>query len=280
MGHLTTPSRIIAHHQLRAINACSNCWTHSPSLPRLLSKSHHHQPIYIAVRPMRLPQGDACMRSAPAWLLKKRLSPEMLRAPSQASRLFLLPARIAAPTPPPSPTRASTSTVPSAVLSQSGSPRYKRYSAFDAELDRDALAVARRWHESFDASQLPAGSTTYARSSGPGGQHVNKYAVTRLRLLSSVMYADSCRTETKAISVYPVKDILDVIPPILHPSIRLSAYYTAGNDSLTFQAQTSRSRTANAEENRKKLLSEITAVYDKTVPLETGSDKHAKYKEV
>ncbi|KAJ3475518.1 hypothetical protein NLG97_g9429 [Lecanicillium saksenae] len=155
----------------------------------------------------------------------------------------------------------STSIVSPATASRIGSVRYKRYSAFDAELDKDTLAVARKWHESFDSSQLPAGSTTYARSSGPGGQHVNK-------------------TETKAISVFPVKDILAVIPPILHPSIRMSPYYTAGTDALTFQAQSHRSRTANAEENRKKLVSIINQLYDEKVPAETGSDKHAKYKEV
>lgn len=53
--------------------------------------------------------------------------------------------------------------------------RWKRYEAYDAQLDQDALAEARLWYSSFDASQLPKGSTTYARSSGPGGQHVNKY---------------------------------------------------------------------------------------------------------
>lgn len=88
------------------------------------------------------------------------------------------------------------------------------------------------------------------------------------------------RTETKAISVFPVKDILAVIPPILHPSIRMSPYYTAGSDSLTFQAQTHRSRTANADENRQKLAAVIAELYDEKVPAETGSDKHAKYKEV
>lgn len=54
-------------------------------------------------------------------------------------------------------------------------PRFKRYQAFDADLDKDALNEARSWYESFDASQLPKGNTTFARSSGPGGQHVNKY---------------------------------------------------------------------------------------------------------
>lgn len=52
--------------------------------------------------------------------------------------------------------------------------RYKRYEAYDAHLDRDALAETRAWFDKFDASQLPKGNTTFARSSGPGGQHVNK----------------------------------------------------------------------------------------------------------
>lgn len=52
--------------------------------------------------------------------------------------------------------------------------RSKRYEAFDANLDKDALDEARKWHSSFDPARLPAGSTTFARSSGPGGQHVNK----------------------------------------------------------------------------------------------------------
>lgn len=52
--------------------------------------------------------------------------------------------------------------------------RFRRREAFGAELDQDAVAEAREWHQQFDATQLPQGNTTYARSSGPGGQHVNK----------------------------------------------------------------------------------------------------------
>lgn len=66
---------------------------------------------------------------------------------------------------------------PRLLLSQS--IRFKRYEAYDTRLDQDALAEARLWYSSFDASQLPKGSTTYARSSGPGGQHVNKYEDSR-----------------------------------------------------------------------------------------------------
>jgi peptidyl-tRNA hydrolase ICT1 len=68
-----------------------------------------------------------------------------------------------------------TATSPLRPISGSVITRYKRYEAFDAHLDQGELAEARAWYQSFEASQLPKGNTTYARSSGPGGQHVNKY---------------------------------------------------------------------------------------------------------
>ncbi|KAM0460681.1 hypothetical protein ACHAPV_001290 [Trichoderma viride] len=148
---------------------------------------------------------------------------------------------------------------PRPLLSQS--IRFKRYEAFDARLDQDALAEARLWYNSFDASQLPKGSTTYARSSGPGGQHVNK-------------------TETKAITVYPVNELLGVLPRFLHPAVRSSKYYTAGNDSLTFAAQTHRSRSANLDENKRKLIDEVMSIYRDMTPAETSSDKKKKFQEV
>ncbi|KAL7919298.1 hypothetical protein ACQKWADRAFT_207527 [Trichoderma austrokoningii] len=143
----------------------------------------------------------------------------------------------------------------------SQSIRFKRYEAYDARLDQDAVAEARLWYNSFDASQLPRGSTTYARSSGPGGQHVNK-------------------TETKAITIYPVNELLGVLPKFLHPAVRSSRYYTAGNDSLTFSAQTHRSRSANLDENKRKLIDEVMSIYRDMTPAETSSDKKKKFQEV
>lgn len=49
-----------------------------------------------------------------------------------------------------------------------------RYEAYDASFDPDDLAEARKWQRSFQEDSIPKGNTTFARSSGPGGQHVNK----------------------------------------------------------------------------------------------------------
>lgn len=46
--------------------------------------------------------------------------------------------------------------------------------AYEASFDQDELQEARKWRAAFAESQLPLGETTYSRSSGPGGQHVNK----------------------------------------------------------------------------------------------------------
>lgn len=55
--------------------------------------------------------------------------------------------------------------------------RSVRHQAFDAKFDLDELTEARSWYASFNESSLPKGQTSYSRSSGPGGQHVNKYGV-------------------------------------------------------------------------------------------------------
>ncbi|KOS17906.1 hypothetical protein ESCO_002676 [Escovopsis weberi] len=139
--------------------------------------------------------------------------------------------------------------------------RFKRYQAFGADLDQDALAEARAWFKSFDPARLPRGSTSFARSSGPGGQHVNK-------------------TETKAITTYAVKDILLALPKTLHAAVRSSKYYTAGSDCLTFAAQTHRSRTTNADENRQKLVDEVMRIYQHEVPSETSREKTKKHEQI
>ncbi|KAK1783287.1 hypothetical protein QBC45DRAFT_400187 [Copromyces sp. CBS 386.78] len=136
--------------------------------------------------------------------------------------------------------------------------RLARHQAFDAGFDPDELAEARRWHKSFQPSTLPQGDTSFSRSSGPGGQHVNK-------------------TETKATTTWPISKLQAHVPKILHAKLRNSKYYTRGNDSITIQAQTERSRSANQAANHQKLYDELMGLYAKTVPAESSPDKARKY---
>ncbi|KAK8140084.1 hypothetical protein PG984_000150 [Apiospora sp. TS-2023a] len=145
-------------------------------------------------------------------------------------------------------------------LNRTGRVPYRsvRHQAFDANFDQDELEEARNWYASFNPSSLPKGQTSYSRSSGPGGQHVNK-------------------TETKATTVWPLDDLTKVLPKIIHPALRASRYYTARNNSISIQAQTQRSRTANTDENHQKLAEEVQKAYRDSVPGETSDKKRKKY---
>ena len=134
-----------------------------------------------------------------------------------------------------------------------------RYAAFDSGFDPDDLQAARQWRQSFTQDALPRGNTTYSRSSGPGGQHVNK-------------------TETKATTSWSIGELMGVVPLLLRPGLRTSRYYAKATDSLTIQAQEQRSRTANAEANRAKLYAELVAMYEAAVPGESRPETAVKYK--
>ncbi|KXJ90755.1 hypothetical protein Micbo1qcDRAFT_72701 [Microdochium bolleyi] len=141
---------------------------------------------------------------------------------------------------------------------QSLRSRTFQHQAFEASFDQEELAEARKWHASFDESNLPRGETTFSRSSGPGGQHVNK-------------------TESKATTSWTITELSQCLPTILQRSLRSSKYYVRRNDSISVQAQTQRSRTANTDENRGKLLEEIQRMYKENVPGTTSLDTKKKH---
>lgn len=60
-------------------------------------------------------------------------------------------------------------------LAPLSSIRFIRHQAYEDSFDQDDLSEARTWRQSFQLSSLPKGQTIFSRSSGPGGQHVNKY---------------------------------------------------------------------------------------------------------
>lgn len=77
-----------------------------------------------------------------------------------------------------------------------------------------------------------------------------------------------------------MKDLLAVLPKYLHSAVRSSKYYIAGNDSLTFAAQTHRSKSANLDENKRKLIDEVMGIYRDLTPAETSSEKKKKHQEM
>ena len=81
-------------------------------------------------------------------------------------------------------------------------------------------------------------------------------------------------------TAWRVGELFAILPKNLHPHVRSSRYYTETSDSLTFRCQRSRDRNKNAEENRDKLMDEITRMYEENTPNATSEEKKKKFEEV
>ncbi|KAI0202845.1 peptidyl-tRNA hydrolase domain-containing protein [Astrocystis sublimbata] len=127
--------------------------------------------------------------------------------------------------------------------------------------DQDDLHEAWKWHDSFNESSLPKGQTSFSRSSGPGGQKVNK-------------------TESKATTVWSIEELYKVVPKLMRDALRLSRYYTKGTDSIKMHAQTHRDRNHNTSENRRKLFQELLQIYKEKVPGPTSERAIKKHEDM
>jgi len=132
-------------------------------------------------------------------------------------------------------------------------PIYRPYSAKhssnnegeDADFD-----AARQWYLKFgkiSALHTKIARTTFSRSSGPGGQKVNK-------------------TSSKALTEWPLPDLLSHVPKVLHQSLRDSRYYVASSNSIKIQCDSHRGQSENEAETHKRLAEELSKMYTQRVP--------------
>ncbi|EXJ67027.1 uncharacterized protein A1O5_09673, partial [Cladophialophora psammophila CBS 110553] len=137
---------------------------------------------------------------------------------------------------------------------------WRFYSAKSASSELD-FAAAREWYRSLNTQQplRHVGEVTYARSSGPGGQNVNK-------------------VNSKAQLRVPVDRLFPVIPVVLHRGILSSRYYAEKSSSLVIQADESRKAQANKDTCFRRLNELIVDVYKNTVPGETTNEQKERVK--
>ncbi|CZS97962.1 related to Similarity to human DS-1 protein [Rhynchosporium agropyri] len=128
-----------------------------------------------------------------------------------------------------------------------------------SESEEADLEAAREWYKGFKKSTIPAklGQTTYARSSGPGGQKVNK-------------------TSSKAITVWPLYALRSHVPKVLHQGLLDSRYYVASSESISIQCDTARSQSDNKEETHTRLHDELAQIYKMRVPGVTSPEQKQK----
>lgn len=137
-------------------------------------------------------------------------------------------------------------------------------SPYGSVSEADELEAAREWYRGFKRGTIPAkiGETSFSRSSGPGGQKVNKCVIPQ----PSLNLSHQVRTSSKATTMWPLRALCEHVPKALHQGLRDSRYYVSSSDALAIQCDTGRSQTANREETHARLHDEITLIYKNRVP--------------
>ena len=86
------------------------------------------------------------------------------------------------------------------------------------------------------------------------------------------------RVNSKATLRIHMKDVLPLIPKLLHTGIKGSRYYAANSESLVIQSDDNRNRMDNVQECYKKLHAMIVAAAKATVRGETSPEKAERVK--
>lgn len=137
--------------------------------------------------------------------------------------------------------------------------QFQSYSSRSTEVGEADLVTARQWFSNLKEGTIPASiaKTTFSRSSGAGGQKVNK-------------------TSSKATTVWPIGSLQRYIPEVLIPELRACRYYVSSSDSITIQCDSSRSQSENTEQTHHRLMEEVKRIYKNKVPGATTAEQKAK----
>jgi len=119
----------------------------------------------------------------------------------------------------------------------------------------DEVQAARAWLAELHAETIPfksIGELSFSRSSGPGGQNVNK-------------------VNSKATLKVPLDALLHHIPAALHGEIRRSRYVAARSNAIIVQADDSRKQSDNAQSCYRRIYEAIARAGQDAVPAETSA---------
>ncbi|OCK84422.1 peptidyl-tRNA hydrolase domain-containing protein [Lepidopterella palustris CBS 459.81] len=130
-----------------------------------------------------------------------------------------------------------------------------------SNVSEEDIEAARKWLGKLDPDTIPKNicELSFSRSSGPGGQNVNK-------------------VNSKATLKVSADALLSHIPMPLHSEIRSSRYYAPRSDSIIIQADDSRKQNDNMHSCYAKLHHMIVAAGSKALPGETSAEQSQRVK--
>ncbi|KIV96629.1 hypothetical protein PV10_00468 [Exophiala mesophila] len=154
-------------------------------------------------------------------------------------------------------------TPPSSLIYARSSLRYASTHPHRLETPDYDYSAARDWYKNTYRPELlnKLGEFRYSRSSGPGGQNVNK-------------------VESKAQLRVPIDRLLAIVPEVMHKPLRASRYFAENSSSIVIQADDSRKRETNKDTCIRKLNDLIIDVYKQSVPGETSESQKQRVKDL
>ncbi|KAJ4291161.1 hypothetical protein N0V90_010359 [Kalmusia sp. IMI 367209] len=131
------------------------------------------------------------------------------------------------------------------------------------EASAEELQAARKWFAQLNAETIPKsiGKLSFSRSSGPGGQNVNK-------------------VNSKATLQVPLDKLFCYVPSALHHAIKSSRYVAERSSAIIIQADDSRNQNDNAHSCYKRLYEAIVDAGRATIPGETSAEQAKRVKDL
>ncbi|KAJ5410748.1 uncharacterized protein N7487_005107 [Penicillium crustosum] len=123
---------------------------------------------------------------------------------------------------------------------------------FASQADQD-VQTARDWLKTLNSKTIPPNicEVSFSRSSGPGGQNVNK-------------------VNSKATLKVPLDALLPLVPRLIHHSLRASRYATERTQCLVIQSDEERKQSNNVESCYDKLYQLLQSSAKEVIPGETS----------
>ncbi|KAF7713049.1 Uncharacterized protein PECH_002176 [Penicillium ucsense] len=145
-------------------------------------------------------------------------------------------------------------------------------------LDPQDVELARTWLKAFQsgAQSIPRqlGQISFSRSSGPGGQNVNKSVPSPESTCTcshhTAPVVPSGMVNSKATLRVPLSALFPLVPPLLHPQLRASRYATERSQALVIQSDESRQQSTNVDACYAKLNQLLISSARNTIPGETS----------
>ncbi|KAL5335724.1 hypothetical protein BJX70DRAFT_309099 [Aspergillus crustosus] len=135
-------------------------------------------------------------------------------------------------------------------------PIRRSFTSRRTESSNDEVTAARHWLSKFNSTIIPrqVGEVSFSRSSGPGGQNVNK-------------------VNSKATLKVPLDSLLPLLPRLIHSPLQTSRYYAARTHSLVIHSDESRKQGDNVDACYDKLHQLLKTTTEKVVPGETSPEQ-------